>query len=85
MSEQPQSHWLTRKSTIKWLWIILIVTLAVTVAIEILMDHTPHFGKPGIESTFGFSAWYGFISCFLMVVFAKVLGWLIKRKDDYYD
>ena len=33
---------------------------------------------------FGFHAWYGFLTCAAMIVFAKCLGLLIKRPDTYY-
>ena len=33
----------------------------------------------------GFNAVYGFLSCVAMVLFARVLGWLVKRPDDYYE
>ena len=33
---------------------------------------------------FAFGALYGFLACFLMVVFAKVLGRFVKRAEDYY-
>ena len=38
-----------------------------------------------IERLFGFYAIFGFLSCVGLIIFAKFLGFLIKRKDDYYD
>lgn len=75
-------HWLVRRSTIRLLWLIFAVVLALTVLAGPLVDFHPHFG---IEGTFGFFAWFGLLSCAGMVVFAKVLGVLIKRPEDYYD
>ncbi len=79
---EKEKHWLVRPETIRWLWVVFIVVLAVTVAWEALLHRHPHFGIDGI---FGFNAWYGFLACAAMVVFAKGLGYLIKRPDSYYD
>ena len=38
-----------------------------------------------IDGTFAFYSWFGFAACVAMVVFAKVLGVLLKRRDGYYD
>jgi len=77
-----KQNWFYKKTTIKKLWIGAIVILALTIFLEIIVTLHPHFE---IEASFGFHALYGFFACVGMVVFAKVLGFLIKRKDDYYD
>jgi hypothetical protein len=41
----------------------------------------PHFE---IESWFAFAAWYGFGTCILMIVVAKGLALVLKRRDSYY-
>lgn len=74
-------HWLTRPATIRWLWIGFAVILALTVAAQLLI---PMEGTFGTEKSFGFAAWFGFISCVAMVLVARVLGWLLKRGEDYY-
>ncbi len=75
-------NWFYRKSSIKKLWIGAIVILALTVLAEVFVVLHPHFK---VEGFFVFHAIYGFLTCVAMVIFAKVLGFLIKRKDDYYD
>lgn len=75
-------HWLVRRSTIRLLWYIFSGVLALTVVAGLFVDFHPHFG---IEDSFGFFAWFGLLTCAAMVVFAKVLGVLIKRPEDYYD
>ena len=54
---------------------------------EFFMHHHASFEKQGItlDTSFGFYAWYGFLTCAAMVVGAKVLAVVLKRKDDYYD
>ena len=75
-------HWLVRKSTIRLLWIAFIAILALTVLADFWVEHHPHFG---IEGTFGFGAWFGFVACLVLVVGAKALGVILKRPDTYYD
>jgi hypothetical protein len=75
-------HWLTRPETIRRLWIVFIAILAITVLMDLVIEHHPHFG---VDGTFGFGAWFGFLSCVVLVLFAKGLGFFLKRPDDYYD
>jgi hypothetical protein len=75
-------HWLTRPATIRLLWVGFILVLIVLVALDLVVAHHPHFG---IDGTFGFGAWFGFLSCVALVGFAKALGALLKRPDTYYD
>jgi hypothetical protein len=77
-----KQNWFYRKSSIKKLWIGAIVILTLTVLVELFIVLHPHFK---IEALFGFHAFFGFFSCVGMVIFAKFLGFLIKRKDTYYD
>jgi len=81
MNEQ-NIHWLLRKENIRKLWMFFIAILLVTVVAGIFVHQHVHFG---IEDSFGFFAWYGFIACVGMVVFAKLLGIFLKRPEDYYD
>lgn len=75
-------HWLVRRETIRLLWYAGIAILAVTVLSDLFVEHHPHFG---IDGTFGFAAWWGFLSCVVLVAFAKGLGAFLKRPDTYYD
>ena len=80
MNEQ-NIHWLLRKENIRKLWMFFIAILLVTVIAGLFVHQHVHFG---IEDSFGFFAWYGFITCVGMVVFAKLLGIFLKRPEDYY-
>lgn len=87
MSKQTRTapatdHWLVRPQTIRLLWTIFIGILVLTVLPDFLIHQHEEFG---IEATFGFFAWYGFVTCVAMVLFAKLLGVFLKRKDVYYD
>jgi hypothetical protein len=84
MSEQSHNtnvHWLLRKNTIRKLWMVFIAILVTTVVAGFFVHQHESFG---IEDTFAFYAWYGFITCVGMVVFAKLLGLFLKRPQDYY-
>jgi hypothetical protein len=75
-------HWLTRDSTIKRLWIVFAIVLAVTVLADLVTSHHAYFG---LDGTFGFGAWFGFMSCVVLIAVAKGLGVMFKRPDTYYD
>ena len=77
-----EDHWLVRPRTIKRLWALFIVVLALTVLADLAIEHHPYFG---IDGTIGFGAWFGFASCVALVLVAKALGAVLKRPDSYYD
>lgn len=79
---QQQDHWLARPATIKRLWRIFVVVLVVLVLAQALVYVKGYFG---VDGWFGFGAAFGFLSCLAMVLFAKVLGYALKRPEDYYD
>ncbi|MCB1527959.1 MAG: hypothetical protein KDJ45_09680 [Hyphomicrobiaceae bacterium] len=81
-ADADDDHWLVRASTIRALWIGSSITLAILVLLDLFIEHHPHFG---IDGTFGFGAWYGFVACAVLVLFAKGLGFFLKRPDTYYD
>ncbi len=77
-----KQHWLYRPGTPRKLWIAGIILLLLTIVAEPFISLHPYFS---FEDLFSFYALFGFISCVAMVVVAKLLGILVKRKDDYYD
>ena len=84
--ERPESgpdrdHWLVRPENIRKLWILFIAILVTTVLADLVVSHHPFFGMDG---TFGFGAWFGFVSCVVLVFFSKALGAILKRPDSYY-
>lgn len=83
-TQQPpgHDHWLVRPRTIRLLWVIFIAILVMTLLPDFVIHQHEDFG---IEGSFGFFAWFGFLACVLMVVFAKLLGYVVKREDTYYD
>ena len=75
-------HWLVRPGTIRALRIVLAAVLSLTVVADFLVARHSVFGPDG---TFGFSAWFGFASCVVLVAGSLGLGKLLKRRDDYYE
>lgn len=74
-------HWLARPATIRKLWWVFSAVLALTVLAQGVWYVKGYFT---VDGWFGFGAVYGFLSCLLMVLFAKGLGLLLKRPNDYY-
>ena len=80
-SPQPD-HRLARPATIRRPWIGFAVVLAASVGADLVITHEPVFG---LDGTFGFGAWFGFVSCVVLVLGSRAIGSLLKRRDDYYD
>ena len=76
------SHWLDEPRNVKRLWRGFLALLALTAAAELAVALHPHFA---IEALFGFNALYGFGACAVMIIAAKGIGLLLKRRDSYYE
>ncbi len=79
---REQDSWLVRPTSIRLLWRIFWVVLALTVALQAVIKVKGYFG---VDGWFGFGAGFGFLACLLMVLFAKGLGYLLKRDENYYQ
>jgi hypothetical protein len=79
--EPARDHWLALPRTIRRLWIAFLVILALTFVPDVFMEHHAEFG---MEGTVSFGAWFGFLSCVVLVLGSLALGRLLKRKDTYY-
>ena len=75
-------HWLVRPSTITLLWRVFAVMLTLLVLAQAVIKVKGYFG---VDGWFGFGAAFGFASCLAMVVVAKLLGFVLKRPEDYYS
>ncbi len=64
-------------------WITLAVMGGLVIADLVLPSQYDRFPW---ESIGGFGAFYGFVSCVVIIVVAKALGYLLLYRDeDYYD
>ncbi|HUH36871.1 MAG TPA: hypothetical protein VL027_02890 [Spongiibacteraceae bacterium] len=78
---QRIARWLYRPANHRLLWIASSVVLLLTVAVQWWVPAHGHFG---FDDLLGFNAVFGFVSCAAMVVVAKLLGYWLKRPEDYY-
>ena len=78
---REQDSWLVRPASIRLLWRTFLAVLVLTVALQAVIEVKGYFG---VDGWIGFGAAFGFLSCLLMVLFAKGLGYLLKRDQDYY-
>jgi hypothetical protein len=81
MNQNDHDHWLVRPATIRALWWGGSIVLALTVLAQFVIPVKGYFT---IDSWPAFGAIFGFISCLLMVLFSRLLGLVLKRKEDYY-
>ena len=72
--DSPQN----RRRVRKYFYISLVLLLA----IDLLIPKHGHFAWEGAPFFF---AVYGFIGCVSLIFIAKVLRFLVIRKEDYYD
>lgn len=63
------------------IWKIFLAVLAASVLVQLFVEAHPHYG---FEGWFAFNALYGFVACAALILVAKALGLLLKRRDDYY-
>lgn len=82
MTPPDKTHWLDHPANVRRLYRGFWVVLALMVLAEALVHLHPHFG---IDSVFGFHAWFGFGACAAMILVAKALALVLKRPDTYYD
>jgi hypothetical protein len=64
----------------RMMWVVLIGLVVADILIPSKYDRFPW------ESIGGFGAFYGFMSCIVIVVVSKALGYLwLYRDENYYD
>jgi len=73
---------LYQPSTVKKIRFGAAAILIITIFAEFFIKMHAYFS---IADFFSFNVVYGFIVCTLMIVVVKLLGYFIKRRDDYYD
>ena len=76
--------YLDNPKNVKTMWIMFGIALILTVIPDFFITRE-HIIFPW-DAIPGFSAVYGFISCVMIIIVAKVIGhkWLMKE-EDYYD
>lgn len=79
---QEKRGWFDKKENLILFLRIFYGSLVVLLVLDLFVDKHPYFGFDGAPS---FSAAYGFISCVLLVLIAKVLRIFVMRDEDHYD
>ena len=82
MKQDKETGYLDRPGAIRKLWIILFIICALTVVPDFFLEREPHFS---VDHYFGFYALLGFIACAVSILVAKAVGFILKRKENYYD
>ena len=82
MAPKKEFDFFDRPRNIRRLWFFLYALCGLTLVLELFKDRVPHFGLDGL---FGFHALLGFSSCAVLILFSKIVGWVLKVKEDYYD
>ncbi len=77
-----KSGWFDKKENLVLFLRIFYASLVVLLVLDLFVVKHPYFGFDGAPS---FSAAYGFISCVLLVLIAKVLRVLLMREENHYD
>jgi len=79
--KHQEDAWLARPESVRLLWKLFAVVLALTVVAQFFIKVKGYFG---VDGWLGFAAIFGFVCCLLMVLVAKALGLVLKRDQDYY-
>jgi len=80
--DNDKKYFLERPGSIRKLWILLYAVCALTVVPEFFLHREGHFG---FDAFFGFYVVLGFVSCVVLILFAKLVGYALKKKEDYYE
>lgn len=79
---QGKSGWFDKRKNLVLFLRIFYASLAVLLVVDFFIEKHPAFGFDGVTN---FSAAYGFISCVLLVLIAKVLRLFLMKDESYYD
>jgi len=77
-----KKYWLDAPRNVNKIFWGLVVLCALTVLADLFYHKHSLYD---IESVIGFHGWYGFLSCWFLVLGAKQLRKIVKRDEDYYD
>ena len=76
-----RKRFLDRAQNVRWVLRVFYVICLGFFAADWLVDR--HIAT-AVEKVFGFYALYGFVSCWMLVIAAKQLRRLVRRREDYY-
>ena len=82
MKVKKEFDYFDRPENIRKLWIVLYIICGLTIVPDFFTHRHAHFG---FDYFFGFYALLGFVSCAVLILFSKLVGLMLKVKEDYYD
>jgi len=82
MAANKEFDFFDRPAVKRFLWFLLAAVCGLTIVPDVFIDRHPHFGFDGFV---GFYAFFGFIACAVLILAAKLLGKVLKTREDYYD
>ena len=77
-----KKYWLDDPRNVRTIYVGLWIVCGLLVTADFFYEK--HIEFP-IERLWGFFAFYGFVSCVLLVLAAKQLRKIVGRSEDYYD
>jgi uncharacterized membrane protein len=78
-----KTHWLDDKKNVDKIWYALIGLCAISVIGDFFYHkHVKYTVEDLIPGMYG---WFGLASCIALVLCAKILRVIVKRREDYYD
>jgi hypothetical protein len=83
MKQKREWDWLDHPQNIRKVRMAFYVILALTVLPDFFLHKHSYFY--GIEAWPGFFAIFGFTACVVIILISKLFGFLLKRKENYYD
>lgn len=72
----------TQKIFRRYFYLSLCILLTIDMIAFVLFERKGHF--PWEEVPFFYAA-YGFTACVGLIFLAKILRWIVRRKEGYYD
>jgi len=82
MTEKKEFDFFDKQKNIKLLWILLYAVCGLLLIPEFFLHREPHFR---FDSFWGFFAILGFVTCAILILFSKLIGFVLKVKENYYD
>jgi membrane protein YdbS with pleckstrin-like domain len=80
--DQERQHLFDKPENVRRLIRILYMACALLLAADLFVHrHVDH----DWESLWGFYAFFGFVACVSLVLIARQLRKLLKRREDYYE
>ncbi|HDZ89245.1 MAG: hypothetical protein JRJ09_11105 [Deltaproteobacteria bacterium] len=81
MASKNDFDYFDKPKNIRRLWFMLYVACGLTVIPDLFTTRHAHFW---IDAFFGFYALLGFVACTVLILFSKLVGLILKVKEDYY-